>query len=430
MREVILQSVENLRVHKLRSVLTMFGVAWGMVSVVILTATGEGFRRGNDKSLREMGQNVAILRSGRTSMQAGGERAGRRIALTADDARALVRESPLIDVVSPELSRTAPAKSAYNSASSLIAGIEPPYQAIRTIQLEYGRPFTWRDEEQHARVAIVGFTVADQLFGKRQILGEQLVLNGLPYTVVGKVRKKEQDVNYDGPDNNKIFVPFATMSRDMPRPDVEPGVVTDIVVAPKPSVVDDLPRVLNERTGRIDDIDWPLERSVRSVLARRHQFDANDKEALDVWDTSLQTLMFGRMIDRMRTFFATVGLVTLALGAVGVMNIMLVAITERTREVGIRKAVGATTGSIWRQFFIEGFFLTFFSGAGGLAIALAVCAGVNRLPLPARFDGLIVSWRFGGLSLVMLTAIGAMAATYPAARASRLPPVESLRVEM
>jgi putative ABC transport system permease protein len=430
MRELILQSVENLRAHKLRSVLTMFGVAWGMVSVVILTATGEGFRRGNDKQLLEMGQNVAIVRGGRTSMQAGGERAGRRVFLTADDARALRRESPLVDVVSPELTRTAPTKSAYNSASSQIAGIEPPYLAIRTIQLEYGRPFSWRDEEESARVAIVGFTVADQLFGKRNILGEQVVLNGLPYTVVGKVRKKKQEVDYDGPDNNKIFVPFATMSRDMPRPDAEPGVVTDIVVAPKQFVVDDLPRVLDERGGRIDDIDWPLGRSVRMVLAARHGLNPDDKEALDVWDTSLQTLMFGRMIDRMKTFFSTVGLVTLALGAVGVMNIMLVAITERTREVGIRKAVGATTGSIWRQFFIEGFFLTFVSGGAGLAIALAVCAGVNGLPLPDRFDGLIVSWRFGVLSVVMLTVIGAMAATYPAARASRLPPVESLRFEM
>jgi putative ABC transport system permease protein len=429
MREAILQSVENLRAHKLRSVLTMFGVLWGTVSVVILTATGEGFRRGNDKMLRELGQNVVIVRSGRTSMQAGGERAGRRIVLTGDDARALARESPLIDAVSPELARTAPAKSAYNSASPLIAGIEPPYQAIRTIELEYGRPFSWRDEEQYARVAIVGFTVADQLFGKRYILGERLVLNGLTYIVVGKVRKKEQDTNYDGPDNNKIFVPFATMSRDMPRPDAEPGAVSDIVVAPKPFVVDDLPRVLNERAGRIADVDWPLEQSVRTILSRRHRFEQNDKEAVDLWDTSLQTLMFGRMIDRIKTFFGTVGLVTLLLGAVGVMNIMLVAITERTREVGIRKAVGATTGSIWRQFFLEGFFLTFFSGAGGLAIALAVCAGVNRLPLPYRFDGLIVSWSFGVFSLGLLTVIGAMAATYPAARASRLPPVESLRFE-
>ena len=430
MREALFQTVENLRAHKLRSVLTMFGVAWGMVSVVILTATGEGFRRGNDKSLLEMGQNVAVVRGGRTSMQAGGERAGRRVFLTVDDARALGRESPLIDVVSPELTRTAPAKSAYNSASSQIAGVEPPYLTIRTIELEYGRPFSWRDEEQYARVAIVGFTVADQLFGNRNVLGERLMLNGLPYTVVGKVRKKKQEVDYDGPDNNKIFVPFATMSRDMPRLDAAAGVVTDIVLAPKQFVVDDLPRVLNERGGRIDDIEWPLERSIRNVLAERHGVNPTDKEALDVWDTSLQTLMFGRMIDRMKTFFATVGLVTLALGAIGVMNIMLVAITERTREVGIRKAVGATTGSIWRQFFIEGFFLTFFSGGGGLAIALAVCAGVNRLPLPNRFDGLIVSWSFGVLSVVMLTVIGAIAATYPAARAARLPPVESLRFEV
>jgi putative ABC transport system permease protein len=428
MREAFFQTIENLRAHKLRSVLTMFGVLWGMISTVILTATGDGFRRGNDKALRELGQNVGIVRSGRTSLQAGGERAGRRIILTAADARALL-ESPLIETVSPELERTTSAKSAYNSSSALVAGVEPPYQTVRTIELDYGRPLTWRDEEQRARVAIVGFTVAEQLFGQRHILGESLSLNGVTYMVVGKVRKKEQDTNYDGPDNSKIFVPFATMSRDMPREDAEPGAVSDIVVAPRPSVIEDLPRLLDERGGRVNDIDWPLNRSVRSVLARRHQFDPNDKEAVDIWDTSIETLMFGRMITRIKAFFGIVGLVTLALGGVGVMNIMLIAIGERTREVGVRKAVGATNGSIRRQFFLEGFFLTFLSGSGGFLIALGVCAAINLLPMPYRFGGLIVSWQFGMVALAILIVIGVVAATYPASRASRLPPVESLRAD-
>ncbi|HKE83849.1 MAG TPA: ABC transporter permease, partial [Vicinamibacterales bacterium] len=205
MREAIFQTYENLRANKLRSFLTMFGILWGMVSVVVLSATGEGFRQGNDKVLLELGRNIGIVWGGRTSLQAGGERAGRQIFLTIGDARAIADESSMVAVVSPELMRNAvKVKSPYNSASSQVSGVEPQYQAIRTIELEYGRLFTWHDEDQVSRVAIVGFDMAEQLFGKRAILGETIALNGTPYTIIGKIRKKNQDSNYSGPDNNKI----------------------------------------------------------------------------------------------------------------------------------------------------------------------------------------------------------------------------------
>jgi putative ABC transport system permease protein len=431
MREAILQSIDNLRANKLRSVLTMFGILWGMISIVILSATGEGFRRGNDKVLRELGKNIGIVWGGRTSLQAGGERAGRRIFLTVDDARALAAESSMIAVVSPELERGAVrVKSAFNSASARVVGIEPPYQDIRTIELEAGRLFTWQDETNVSRVAIVGYDMADQLFGKRPIVGETLMMNGLPYAVVGKIRKKEQDSNYNGPDNSKIFVPFAAMLQDMPRRDAAPGTVSDIIVSPTPPVVERLPRVLDERTGRIEDIEWPLERNIRTILARRHAFDPDDRQAIDMWDTSLETLMFGRMIGRMKDFFSIVGVVTLALGGIGVMNIMLIAVKERTREIGVRKALGATTTAIQRQFFLEGFFLTMASGGAGLAIALALCALINLAQMPERFAGMILSWPSALVSLGTLVAIGIITATYPARRAARLPPVEALRFEM
>lgn len=431
MKEAFLQSLENLRANRLRSFLTMFGILWGMISVVILSAMGEGFRLGNDQVLRELGQNIGIVWGGRTSLQAGGERAGRQVFLTVDDARAIASQATMVAVVSPELERgAARAKSRYNSASARVAGIEPPYQQIRTIELEYGRQFTWTDEDQVARVAIVGYDMADQLFGKRNILGEVIMLEGAPYTVVGKIRKKEQDSNYNGPDNNKIFVPFAAMLQDMPRKDAPPGSLSDIVVAPRPWVVSDLPRVLDARTGRIEDIVWPLGQNVREVLARRHDFDRNDRDAVTVWDTSIETLMFERMIDRMRGFFTIVGIVTLALGGIGVMNIMLVAVKERTREIGVRKALGATTKSIQQQFFMEGFFLTILSGGAGMLMAIALCQLVNLAPLPNRFAGMILSWQASVLSLATLLVIGVITSTYPARRAAELPPVEALRFEM
>ena len=337
----------------------------------------------------------------------------------------------MIAVVSPELERGAvKVKSAYNAASARVTGIEPQYQDIRTIELEYGRNFMPADEEQVARVAIIGYDMAEQLFGKRNTLGEVITLNGLPYTVVGRIRKKAQDSNYSGPDNNKIFVPFAAMAQDLPRRDAPPGTLSDIIVAPQDWVVALLPRALDERTGRIEDIDWPLEQNVRAILARRHGFDPTDKQAIAMWDTSLETLMFGRMIGHMKQFFTIVGIVTLMLGGLGVMNIMLVAVKERTREIGVRKALGATTHAIQRQFFLEGLFLTLLSGGAGMALALGLCRLVNLAPMPERFSGMILSWPSGLLSLATLVAIGIITSTYPARRAAQLPPVDALRFEM
>ena len=430
MKEVIVQVLQNLRANKLRSFLTMFGILWGVISVVVLSATGEGFYRGNTQVLEELGKNVGIVWGGRTSMQAGGERAGRQILLTVDDARALARESNMIAVVSPEIQRGGiTIKSAFNAAALTVHGIEPQYQAIRTIDIERGRMFRFTDEEGSLRVAIIGADATTQLFGTRDSIGQTVHLNGLPYTVIGKIRKKDQDSNYSGPDNDKVFIPFSAMARDFPRPNVNRGVVSQIIIAPHQWVIDRLPAVLDSRTGRIEDIDWPLQREVRRILAPRHRFDAEDKNAVTMWDTTLETLMFGRMIATMKDFFSLVGIVTLALGGLGVMNIMLVAVRERTREIGVRKALGATTAQIQRQFFLEGFVLTMISGAAGFVIALGLCAAVNMLPMPTRFQGMVLTWQAGVGAVASLVFIGVVTSTYPARRAAQLPPVEALRFE-
>jgi len=430
MREILAQVTLNLRANKLRSFLTMFGILWGVISVVVLSATGEGFRRGNQHVLEELGRNIAIIWGGRTSLQAGGERAGRQVYLTAADAEALARDSAMIEVVSPELQRGGvTVKSAFNAAALGVHGIQPQYQAIRAVDIEQGRLFRFADEEHVQRVAIIGADATAQLFGTRDSIGQPVHLNGVPYTVIGKIRKKDQDSSYSGPDNDKVFVPFSTMARDFPRLDAEPGVVSNIIVSPRQWVVDELPSVLDSRTGRIEDINWPLEQEVRRVLGRRHRFEASDPSAITMWDTTHETLMMGRMVDAMKMFFSVVGLVTLALGGLGVMNIMLVAVRERTHEIGLRKALGATPAQIERQFFLEGFLLTMLSGAMGFALALALCAAVNTLPLPTRFQGMILTWQAGGSAVAALTIIGVITSTYPARRAAELPPVEALRFE-
>ncbi|MBM3820840.1 MAG: FtsX-like permease family protein [Acidimicrobiia bacterium] len=430
MGEVFSQVVANLRANKLRSFLTMFGILWGVISVVVLSATGEGFRRGNEHVLQELGRNVVIVWGGRTALQAGGERAGRRIFLTLEDVRALERESGMIAFASAEVQRPAVrVKSAYNAAALTVHGIEPQYQSVRTIDLERGRQIRFSDEESSHRVAIVGADAATQLFGTREVIGEPIELNGLPFTVIGTIRKKEQDSNYSGPDNDKVFIPYSAMARDFPRTDAAAGVVSQVILAPEPYVLDLLPAAMNARTGPVRDVRWPLEGDIRRILARRHGFSVDDRDAVTLWDTNVQSLMMGRMVEKMKQFFAIVGVVTLALGGLGVMNIMLVSVRERTREIGLRKALGATTAQIQRQFFLEGFVLTMLSGAIGFAVALTLCALVNQLPLPTRFQGMILTWQAGLGAVLSLVFIGVVTCTYPARRAAQLPPVEALRFE-
>jgi putative ABC transport system permease protein len=430
--QTIATAFDNLRANKLRSVLTMFGILWGIVSIVVLSAMGEGFRRGNDQVLREFGQNIGIVWGGRTSMQAGGERAGRPVHLTVDDARAIRSQSRMVELLSPEIQRgNVQVKSAFNAASVMVHGIEPPYEQIRTIELQYGRLLNWEDEQQARHVALVGWEMAKQLFGDRFPIGETVTLNGVGYTVVGRLRKKDQDSNYSGPDNSKIFIPFAAMRREMPRVEGDPNVLSQLIVAPYPWVVAQMPEELARRTGRVNDIDWQMEREIRGILARRKGFDPSDQEAVSVWNTAMQSLFFQRIVDSMKDFFTLVGLVTLALGGIGVMNIMLIAVKDRTREIGVRKALGATTREIQRQFFLEGFFLTIASGLLGLIVGVGLCVAVNTFAtLPIRFAGMIITWQTGLLAVGTLLLIGVAASTLPARRAAELPPTEALRYEM
>jgi putative ABC transport system permease protein len=273
--------------------------------------------------------------------------------------------------------------------------------------------------------------MARQLFGDRHPIGEPLTLNGVTFTVVGRLRRKDQDSSYSGPDNNKIFVPFAVMRRLMPRTDTDPDVLSQLIISPRASVVAEMPQVLARRVGRVQDIDWPLEQEVRGILARRKGFNPADTEAVFMWDTAMQSLFFDRIVSSMKQFFTLVGLVTLALGGIGVMNIMLIAVKDRTKEIGVRKALGATTRAIARQFFLEGLFLTMTSGVAGMIVAVSLCVAVNVLaPLPIRFAGMIITWQTGLLALATLVFIGIATSTLPARRAASLPPTEALRYEM
>ena len=342
-------------------------------------------------------------------------------------------KAKLLEHVTPELMRGGvSAKSAFNASSTQMSGVWPVYQYIRTIEVDRGRLLSEQDNSEARRVVVIGYEMYKQLFADRDAVGQQIQLNGIPYTVIGRVRKKEQDSNYTGPDNNRLFMPYETMRKDFPMAgnNVTPDHVSAIIAAPYEHVAEELNRIV-EREGKINfEKIGPVESEVLSIAAARHGFDPTDREALSMWNTALETVFFNKMISSMREFFVSVSVITLALGGAGVMNIMLISVKERTREIGVRKALGATSRNVQWQFFSEGLLLTLLSGTIGLGAGVGLCKLVNLLPLPARFSGMIITWQTAAFAVGALALIGIAAATYPARRAADLPPIEALRYEM
>jgi len=430
---ILPQVWDNLRANKMRSFLTMFGIMWGIISIVILSALGEGFQRGNETVMRELGRNILIIRNGRTSMQAGGERAGRPIRIDFEDVIALKRDSKLLEDVTPEIMKgNLRVKSSFNAATLQMSGIWPVYQKIRTIDVDNGRLIGDQDNDEVRRVVVIGYEAARQLFADRNPVDQQIQLNGIPYTIIGKIRKKDQDSNYTGADNERLFIPYETMKKDFPLTGGlnTPDTLSAIIAAPYENIAGKMVEELAAQ-GKIDFFKGgPLEDEVRTIIGKRHNFDHQDQEALSIWNTALQSVMMHNIIKGMNEFFISVSIITLALGGIGVMNIMLVAVRERTKEIGVRKALGATHGNIQWQFFGEGFVLTFGSGTIGLGGGVVLSALINLLPMPERFAGMIITWQTAALAIGTLIVIGIAASVYPARRAAVLPPVEALRFEM
>jgi len=410
--DIVRQSLSTLWAHKLRSFLTMFGIAWGVGSLLLLVGLGEGFRSGQEKQLATLGQNIMFMFPGRIPAVAGSTQSGQTYYFTYQDYLAVRAEAKFVGALSPVLNREdIRAVSEYGSTNGQIFGVASDYNRIRNVPVEPGRWFNDEDNSERRRVAIVGWELLKNMFPGRPAVGSTILLNGVSFDVIGVVAKVGRDGNNGT--NSRIFIPIETMRNLFPLI--------------KANSEDAISFINYQPISR--DLHTEAKREIHQVLARRHGFDPKLEDAFEDWDTIENMQRVGKIFDAMDWFLGVVGVVTLGLGAIGIINIMLVSVTERTKEIGLRKALGATYRAILTQFFIEGAFLTAFSGGIGLAIATGFVTLLALLPAPEGFDTPRIIPASAFAAIVSLAVAGIAAGLYPARKAALLPPVEALRQE-
>jgi putative ABC transport system permease protein len=413
--DLLKQTWRNLMANKTRSFLTMFGIAWGLICLILMTAMGEGMWIAQKQKSRTLGQNIMIVWGGMTSKGMEGIRPGKDIRLTLSDLFTLKEQATYLQRMSPEVQRSLPVRSNLNNGTFRVTGVFPDYMQMRTIEVKPGgRQVNEGDNANSLRVCILGEEVKDQLFNKTNAIGQNVMIGELPYLVIAELAHKDQNSNYSGPDKKMIFVPFYTITRDFPLPKAVDGrfQLSNMILQPR-----------NEDSGEIAELE------VRQILAKAKGFDPLDKDALPIWNTVTDAKLLYKVFASLKIFLGTMAVVTLALGGVGVMNIMLLSVGERTHEIGVCKAVGATTRRVLAQFFAESMALTFFAGLTGIMIGWGLCAMINLLPKIDFFAGMIVTPAVGWIAFGFLTLVGMLSSIYPAFIASIVDPIEALRYE-
>src|SRR6201993_1923016 len=348
------QIFRNLWAHKLRSFLTMFGIAWGVASLLLLVGVGEGFRSGNKRELKEFGQDIMFLFPGRAPAVAGNMTSARSYLLTYQDFRD-IRHAPEVRNAVPLISRSDLHEvSEFSNGSGEVLGTEPQLNEISYLPLQEGRWLNDMDLAQRRNVVVLGDQLAKTLFPGRPTLGSFILINGLRFEVIGRPLHLGRGDNMWL--NNRAYIPFTVMAANFPlKGENHENSLSFTEYQPHVTAEQEIAR-----------------QAVHKIVGHNHGFDPGDENAFDEWDSIQESRMVGTIFDVMNMFLGAVGLVTLALGAIGVINIMLVAVTERTHEIGLRKALGATNRNILFHFFLEGLLLTLGSGAIGMLFAAAL----------------------------------------------------------
>jgi len=408
------QVLRAILANKLRTFLTMFGIAWGVFSLLVLVGLGEGFRSGQHRQLASFGNDLVMTWNSTIPALANQHTNMRPYQLTPAD-EASIRALPEVRNTTGILSRSDLYQvSAYGNTSGQVLGVEPNYNSVRIMPLAEGRFINAADVAERRRVVVLGSKSASILFSGRPILGESITINNVAFTIIGRIDSISRG-NNDG-DNQRLYIPLSIMQElyALKGENVARDALTSIQY--QPSMQGDA------TAAKI---------AVHKVIGSHHGFDPNNKDAFDEFDTIDEEKMIGAIFTAMDMFLGGVGIVTLGLGAVGIINIMLVSVTERTREIGLRKALGATSKSILAQFFWEGLLLTGISGLIGIGVAglfMELLQAVAMGKMPGWDPPRLVPWS-AALAMGSLVLSGVAAGLYPASKAAALDPIEALRRE-
>jgi len=409
--DIFVQIFRNLWAHKLRSFLTMFGIAWGVGSLLLLVGVGEGFRSGNKRELAEFGKNIMFLFPGRAPAVMGNMNSARSYLLTYQDYVDIKQAGYVLNacpIISREDLREV---SEFATGSGEILGTEPQLNEISYLPLKEGRWLNELDGVQRRNVIVLGNELLKTLFPGRPAVGAFILLNGIRFEVVGSMPHLGRGDNMWL--NMRGYIPFQVMTANFPiKGENHQNSISFIEYQPLATAEHLL-----------------AQEEVHKIVGRNHGFDASDQNAFDEWDSIQESKMVGTIFDVMNMFLGAVGMVTLALGAIGVINIMLVAVSERTQEIGLRKALGATNRNILSHFFLEGLLLTLGSGLIGMVIAGGLMAMMGGIEGPQGFDPPKLVPMSAMLAIGSLTLAGVAAGLYPARKAAMLQPVEALRQE-
>ena len=411
-RDLLREAYAAMRHNRRRTALTMLGMAWGIATVVMLLAYGDGFGQACANIFANFGTKLVIVVPGKTSMQAGGQKAGVAVRFTQEDVDTLATNLPQITHITPEVSKQVSVQYDTRVFTWGVTGNYPNVVDVRSLKLGQGRFYNAEDEIQRARVAVIGSEAKEKLFSGRNALGERIRVNGLSFEVIGVLSAKMQEGNDDI--NRVVYVPFSTMA------DLKDTHYLDSIW-------------FTYQTPEYER----LEQSVLSILAVPHKFNQTDRQAVRVFNLMMQVHQFEIITLGLKVLMGFIGTLTLGIGGVGLMNIMLVSVTQRTREIGVQKALGARRRYILLQFLAEALTITFIGGALGVVLAYTVALSVGRLTLYSAFakNGeagdirLIIAPGTLIASTLILGAVGLISGMVPAFRASRLDPIEALRHE-